>query len=66
MTGWNLPPGVNECDLPGNRPIDLLWEKEVEKFCCNCEDNKECNHDIDNCLYSHEFEKYFESILGLY
>ena len=37
MTGWNLPPGVNECDIPGNRPIDVLWENEAEKFCDRCE-----------------------------
>jgi len=24
MTGWNLPPGVNVSDIPGNRPEDEL------------------------------------------
>ncbi len=32
MTGWNMPPGVNERNIPGNRKIDLLWEREAEKF----------------------------------
>jgi len=68
MTGWNLPPGVNECDLPGNRPIDILWEKEAEKFCENCEryGHYGCDHDITYCVRSHAFEKHFESILNLY
>lgn len=26
MTGYNLPPGCNESDLPGNRPEDIAWE----------------------------------------
>jgi len=26
--GWNLPPGVRECDIPGNRPKDA----EVELY----------------------------------
>jgi hypothetical protein len=26
MTGWNLPPGVNVNDLPGNGPQDQAWE----------------------------------------
>jgi hypothetical protein len=30
MTGWNLPPGCNVSDLPGNRPEDerneALWD----------------------------------------
>ena len=24
MTGWNMPPGVNESDIPGNRPEDMI------------------------------------------
>lgn len=31
MTGWNMPPGANVSDIPGNRPEDLLdewlWER---------------------------------------
>lgn len=23
----NLPPGVHESDIPGNRQIDVLWER---------------------------------------
>jgi hypothetical protein len=26
MTGWNLPPGVSERDLPGNEPEDPIAE----------------------------------------
>jgi hypothetical protein len=36
MTGFNLPPGVNVSDIPGNRPEDLeeetFWEALDEKF----------------------------------
>lgn len=64
MTGWNLPPGCNVSDIPGNRKIDFLWEREVEKYCENCEEEK-CNHDIEICQCAEEFEKYFERMLGL-
>lgn len=30
MTGWNLPPGCNVSDLPGNRPEDLDAEAAME------------------------------------
>lgn len=28
----NLPPGVNESDIPGNRPEDAYWEKVLDGF----------------------------------
>jgi len=35
MTGWNLPPGCNVSDIPGNRPEDLafeiFWENYIDK-----------------------------------
>jgi hypothetical protein len=34
MTGWNLPDGVRESDLPGNRPEDM----EAERFADNLTD----------------------------
>lgn len=30
MTGYNLPPGCNESDIPGNRPEDLFMERYIE------------------------------------
>jgi len=30
MNESNLPPGVSESDIPGNRPIDILWDKAQE------------------------------------
>lgn len=30
--GWNLPPGCNESDLPGNRPEDEEWDYFIETF----------------------------------
>ena len=32
MTGWNMPPGVNPSDIPGNRPEDIEWEKILDDF----------------------------------
>jgi hypothetical protein len=36
MTGWNLPPGVNVNDIPGNRPEDMIeeafWEALAQKL----------------------------------
>jgi len=36
MSGFNLPPGCLESDIPGNRPEDAqaeaLWEEMEEKF----------------------------------
>lgn len=29
-SGFNLPPGVFESDLPGNRPEDMAYERYVE------------------------------------
>jgi len=63
MTGYNLMPGVNLKDLPGCRPEDILWEKESDIFCEECEVGEGCNGDISLCRKAHEFEKYFEDIL---
>lgn len=30
MAGDNLPPGVRESDIPGNRPEDMEWERLFE------------------------------------
>jgi hypothetical protein len=38
MTGWNLPPGVTESMLPGNRPEDIEFDDLVnflEEFLSN-------------------------------
>ena len=32
MTGWNLPPGCNVSDIPGNRPEDEAWENLCQDF----------------------------------
>lgn len=38
MTGWNLPPGVNVNDLPGNRPEDEADEVFLDKLGEKCPD----------------------------
>ena len=38
MTGWNLPPGVTDSMLPGNRPEDIEFDDLVnflEEFLSN-------------------------------
>lgn len=30
MTGFNLPPGCETHHIPGNRPIDRIWDKWFE------------------------------------
>jgi len=50
MTGWNLPPGVSESDIPGNRPIDEV----IGRLCSEC-DLETCpvdaDGDMDKCPY---------------
>ena len=29
--GWDLPPGVTESMLPGNRPQDIAWDNAIER-----------------------------------
>ena len=46
MTGYNLPPGCRECDLPGNRPEDVAYDhwlndcedERMDYLDCLCED----------------------------
>ena len=43
MSGFNLPPGVTDSMIPGNRPEDVAWEKFIESdepwdICAGCED----------------------------
>ncbi len=32
MTGYNMPPGVNESDIPGNRPEDLALDSLTDQI----------------------------------
>ncbi len=32
MTGWNMPDGVNESDIPGNRPQDIALTEKLEEL----------------------------------
>ena len=34
----NLPPGVTEHDLPGNRPQDIEWDNFYQKFDADCDE----------------------------
>jgi hypothetical protein len=63
MSGWNLPPGVYERDLPGYNDTDVT----VDVYCSNCESDVEAeltgNGDSVwgtvnclNCGHSFEYE----------
>lgn len=47
MTGWNLPPGCEDWNIPGNRPEDI----EAEKVCEQCEYFPKCEDDPQRCDY---------------
>lgn len=32
MSGWNLPPGCNDSDIPGNSPRDEAWDEATEQI----------------------------------
>lgn len=32
MTGFNMPPGCSESDIPGNTPEDEAWEKLIDEM----------------------------------
>ena len=46
--GWDLPPGCNLSDIPGNRPEDEKWEAITEGFWTG----KHCTDEV-----YHKFEK---------
>jgi len=46
-SGWNLPPGCFESDLPGNRPEDILFEHVCDETCDSCKCVEVCKH-IEN------------------
>lgn len=37
MTGFNLPPGCNVCDIPGNGYEDERFDRIVEQTCDGCD-----------------------------
>ena len=66
MTGWNLPPGCEVSHIPGNRPIDILMDREADKYCERCEDAGGCTLDVYDCPHTKDFDKYIEDLLNLY
>lgn len=52
--GW-LPPGVEEWDIPGNRPEDIRADKILERVCDACPCDRE--QDAPPCNYeAHPFD----------
>ena len=61
MTGWNLPPGCSESDIPGNRPIDVWLENNLYKIWEDYDEKKYDNlHDEYND--NPDFYDYVESL----
>lgn len=61
----NLPPGVTESMIPGNRPEDVLWDRLVDEVCGSCDCESVCKHVADgsyedcsalNARFEHEME----------
>jgi hypothetical protein len=59
MTGFNLPPGCNVSDIPGNRPEDEAWEKITDEFWSG----KYCSDDIWNKFEQANLDSYLVEIV---
>ncbi len=57
MTGFNLPPGCNESDIPGNRPEDLFIERYIE-------DRLDSTEAKEEFMATTEFEEAFSEWLA--
>lgn len=61
--GWNLPPGVSENDIPGNRPEDQAFDVFMDTEDCREFDRvwgrKLERKLINNAKYEEELEKAF-------
>ena len=56
MTGWNLPPGVTENMIPGNRPEDVMAE-QLGEYCFPCPKCGEIGRAVD-------FDEQGDPVLG--
>lgn len=54
MTGWNLPPGCNIWDIPGNRPQDVAWERMWETL--TEEDFHKLHEEDPECVCGNNWE----------
>ena len=48
MIGSNLPPGVDEWDLPGNRPEDAAWDRVYDRLADSGMSAEEAMEMLDN------------------
>lgn len=61
MTGWNLPPGCSESDIPGNRAIDVAWDEWFDDptnfvdHCANCDLFEECEMEKNDREYDCQY-----------
>lgn len=44
-SGWNMPPGCFESDIPGNRPDDMLMDQIIEERCDECRCVSVCKYE---------------------
>lgn len=66
MTGFNLPPGCNVSDIPGNRPEDdaneMFWNALSEKF---TESNPELNEYLEHIFGGDFGGEYDDAVIAL-
>lgn len=68
MTGWNLPPGCEVSDIPGNRPYDEFYDKRREEIFEDTDQLKDIIYNHMDTLFdmiteSKEFEDIIEKII---
>ena len=52
MTGFNLPDGINENMIPGNRDIDIFVDRFIDRYCsehCLGRNYLKCDGDAISC-----------------
>ena len=63
MTGWNLPPGVNVSDIPGNRPEDeaneVFHEALDERFDKKYPQHKQASTAMIQLVVDHNMDDVF-------
>ena len=51
LFGWDLPPGVNASDIPGNRPEDEAWDKTLDEFYASLKEPDQAKLDTHQGLW---------------
>lgn len=57
---YNLPPGVTNSMLPGNRPEDVFWESVVESLSEDLQDRIDNDIDFSSLVDEVAYEVYMQ------